>query len=264
MKNIYTFDVDGVITDLTTKVINPELVGRLEGLIKGGSIIIFNSGRAVSWVEENVIAKLNFPRDLMSDVFLVGEFGAVSVSYENGGERKETQDSEVSIREDLKEEVIRLLQKKYSESNFLDEAKKAMITLEKKDGYSLNDYLNLIPLIKADFEEILANKGLTSFFEVTSDPIAVNIRAEKLDKTYSTKVTLEWARKKNFEIGDFLVFGDQPSDLEMASEIAKQGYSVKMIYVGENPIDGGKDFPIVETQEKYTRGTLAFLEESQL
>jgi hydroxymethylpyrimidine pyrophosphatase-like HAD family hydrolase len=264
MKNIYIFDIDGVITDLTTKEIDLNLVKKLEELIKGGSIVVFNSGRAVSWIEEKVIAELNISKDLLSSVFLVGEFGAVSVSYIDGGERQENQDPEVSIRGDLKEEVIRLVEGKYRDSNFFDTAKKGMITVEKMDGYSLKDYLNLIPSIKADFEEILARKGLTNLFEVTNDPIAVNIRAEKLDKIYSTKVALNWMKEKNYEIGNFLVFGDQPADLEMANEIAIQGYPVKMIYVGENPIEGGKDYLIIKTKEKYTRGTLAFLEETQL
>lgn len=264
MKNIFVFDIDGVITDLTTKEINPNLIKKLEVIIKGGSVVIFNSGRAVSWIEKKVLAKLVISKEFLTGIFLVGEFGAVSVSFGKMEERFETQDPEVSIRKDLKEEVIRLIEDKYSDSNFFDKAKKGIITIEKKDNYPLGEYLILISSIEADFERILQEKDLTSLFEVTADPIAVNIRANKLNKTFSTKIALKWLKDQDLEIGSFLVFGDQPADLEMADEIAQQGYPVEMIYVGDSPVNDRIGYPVIKTKSRYTQGTLAFLEESQL
>jgi hypothetical protein len=72
---------------------------------------------------------------------------------------------------------------------------------------------------------------------------------------------IEWCKLRHLQLKDYeyLCFGDSQSDLEMADYLYSKNLKTEFIYVGSNN-EMEKKYPIHLTKEKYTAGTLEYLQ----
>lgn len=259
-KTIYFFDIDGVIVSFETKEADLRVVAKLEDILKSGSTVVFNTGRAMPQIERKLIARLNISPEMLNQILIIGEFGAVTQSYDSVGKPIKFVDSRYLVPNDLKLAVAQIIKDKYSDSTFWDSEKEGIISAEMKDGYNLREYQKIVPLITSDLAELVAKRGLTEL-NVIPTLFAIDIRSKLLNKIYSTHKALELLKEKTSDLGNFCVLGDQPFDFDMAEEIFKEGYKVEMVYVGELPITKSYTFSIINTKAKYIQGALEFLGE---
>ena len=86
---------------------------------------------------------INPLRERVSDVSIlqnlaaVGEKGGTWITFDEAGDMHEGKARELSVPEELKERVRKLIAEKYSDSMFFDETKETMLSTEMIDGHDL-------------------------------------------------------------------------------------------------------------------------------
>ncbi len=262
----WLFDVDGVITDLKQKkVTEPQILEKLVERLEKGEPIALVTGRSIKWLEEELVSKIRelISSELLINFFISGEFGGVSVSFENGKEIKNV-DEELSVPADVVREAENIT-REFSESMFFDSTKETIATIEIKDGYQDMDKFKRDQKVIADkFRQLIKIAKIENKFEVTEDTIGANIKNKKANKENSALQVLEWLRSKNLNPSEFICFGDSPSDLEMGQKISKEGKKVRFVFVGDPSLVKNKDlsFTVKLTNSLYEKGTLEYLQSS--
>ncbi len=71
------FDVDGVLTNPTTKQVQPALITALSQLLQSGYLITFNTGRSISWLEQPLLQPLiqSIDQQKAQNLLAIGEKG---------------------------------------------------------------------------------------------------------------------------------------------------------------------------------------------
>lgn len=259
------FDVDGVITNPQTKrITEPEILDEIIKRLEKEEPIALNTGRSVQWVKERVLnplIKKIKDKIILQNLLTVGEKGGTWAEFDDQGNLAKNIDNNISVPNDLKNEIRNLIHAKYSDSMFYDESKLTMITSEMKDGYPLNDYRKKQIALSVEIKTLLANKGLTNKFKVDPTTIATDIENKFVGKHFAIKRIIDWVKKKGINPQKYITFGDSfESDIPMAKELHSQGLRVEFAYVGEEDIDTSKyTFPIKISQDKYGKGTLEIL-----
>ncbi len=264
-KYVYIFDIDGVITNpQTKKVKESKILKAIAGKLKNGNPVIFNTGRSLKWVSERVLG--NFLKEVKNkedfkNFLVIGEFGAVWLTIDLGGNVIYGKDEFLVISEQLSSDVKKLIEERFSESMMFDDTKETMISTEMRDNYSLEKYRAQQKKLEKMFRKLLEKYKLEHNLQIHLDTIAVNIMSDKQGKDFAIERILEWLRDRKVAIGKFIAVGDNRPDLQMGKKLAAKGLKVKFVFVGDDSIDvSGYNFPIILTKNKYDRGTLEFLE----
>ncbi|MBF8249927.1 MAG: hypothetical protein HW400_528 [Candidatus Levybacteria bacterium] len=269
VKSAWIFDVDGVITNpREKKVTEPEILDEIIKRLEKSELVALNTGRSISWVKDRVLNQLIEKikdKKILNNLLVVGEKGGTWIDFDENGNLTENKDNDISVPDNLKNEIRNLISNKYSESMFYDESKLTMISTEMKDGYSLEDYREKQKVIYTEFKKMLNNESLSDKFKIDPTTIATDIENIFVGKHFAIKRILKWVKSKGVEPQKYIALGDSfGSDIPMAEELNLQGLPVEFIYVGKENIDVSKHpFPIKITQNKFEKGTLEFLKSHQ-
>lgn len=263
VNSAWIFDVDGVITDPEIKQANPLLITEIVKKINAQEPVALVTGRALKWVLERVVSKIESQIDnpmLLNNLFVSGEFGGGHIVYENGV-RKEAINSDFSVPKEIIEETKQLTEHEFSDSMFIDPDKKTMLSIEMNDGLTVAAFNprqeELLPKLK----EILEMHPKKTEFEIHEDRIATNIKNKKANKSYATQQVISWLSKRGIKPKQFFAFGDASSDAEIPQEISRNNLPVSFVFVGEKwQLENiSIPFPTIFTQNKFDNGTLEFL-----
>lgn len=260
---LYVFDIDGVLTNPTTKKIdNPELFVQLNQLAHNFPILL-NTGRSAQWVIDKIIPHLNIEQ-LKHGFFATCEMGAVSLLITNDGQPQIVINPEVSsqkIPTQLFDTITDMVAQNYNSSMFVDTTKQVIMTVEMHDNYSLDKYELDKEELKNSIEIILKHYHPNIHIRPSSSTIAIDIKPMQLTKGYGAKVIHEWLSKLklDFTNTEVICFGDSLSDIEMCDYYATKKISTKFVYVGTENIDLNKPYPIIKTDQSHTAGTFEYL-----
>ena len=259
------FDVDGVITDPQEKrVTEPEILDQIINRLEKGEPVTLNTGRSIQWVKDRVLNPLIEKvkdRNILQNLFAVGEKGGTWAEFDGQGNLIENKDDNISVPDDLKNEIRNLINNKYSDSMFYDESKLTMVSTEMKDGHSLEDYKEKQKMLSSELQEILNDNSIDEKFKVDPTTIATDVENKFVGKHFAVRRIIEWVKKRGISPQRYIAFGDSfKSDVPMAEEFHSQGLPVEFVYVGQEDIDTSKyPFAIKQTQAKFGNGTLEFL-----
>lgn len=263
----WIFDVDGTITNLEKKeVTDPEIFEELIKRLKAGKPIALITGRALKWVIEKVVSPLESKvkktadLSLLDNFYVSAEFGGFSLQYKDG-QRKQSTNPQISVSKKIINGACEIVGKSFADIAFVDLDKKTHFTAEMNNGLTVNDFKprqkDLTPLLK----RILEKYDKDGKYELHIDRIATNIRSKKANKSFAISQVIEWLSSKRINPQKYIIFGDATSDLEMAEEVKRRGVPFEFVFVGEENIDPSSfSFTIHQTQDKFEKGTLEFLE----
>lgn len=265
VQSAWIFDVDGVITNpQEKKITEPKILKEIVKRLEKEELVAINTGRTITWVKDkvlNLLIEIIKDKKLLQNLLIVGEKGGTWAEFDRQNNLIENKDKNISVPDNLKNEVRNLINDKYSDCMFYDEPKLTMISVEMKDGYVLEDYQRKQPALLTEFITLLKDENLENKFKIDPTTLSVDIENIFVGKHFAVKRILEWINKKGFKPQKYITFGDSfSSDLPMAQEINSQGLPVEFVYVGEEKIDTSKyPFPIIISQNKFEKGTLEFL-----
>ncbi|MDP2632446.1 MAG: HAD-IIB family hydrolase [Candidatus Curtissbacteria bacterium] len=260
----WLFDVDGVLTNSEKKKITePAILEELISLLKKNEPVALVTGRSGSFMSRQVIEPLASKiKDvhILQNFIAVGEKGAVITTFENG-DLKTFTTKDFAIPRDLEEEVNKLVEEKYSNWMFIDETKETMISVEMKDGLSIQNFTPYQHQLDSNLEELLNAPEFENKFKIVSSRISTDIQDIIVGKDYATEKVLQWLQKRKIVPKKFICFGDSGQDIDMARYIYEQGLPVEFVFVGEEHLLDKEDypFPVVLTHQPCEKGTLEYL-----
>ncbi|MBP6882646.1 MAG: hypothetical protein KBC15_03790 [Candidatus Levybacteria bacterium] len=275
---MFLFDVDGPIVDpKTEKVTQIAILKRIAAELHSQRPIALITGRATSWLIDNVVSKIENlvldPNDLKY-LFISAEFGGSSINYDDGSRHIHT-DPTISIPPALLSFCEELVSGKYSKTMTF-EKKETQFTAKLQKGIDLAAF----NLDRIKFAEEVQNhldlSSLSEHYEIHNDRIAVNIRDKRENKVFATEQVLNWVIQKRIEPESFVIFGDSRGDFEIADAaidnelVQEHDYSVKFVYLGEKEdvqdlIEADPGYEIdVRTNDDLALGTLEVLNELPL
>jgi hydroxymethylpyrimidine pyrophosphatase-like HAD family hydrolase len=215
-------------------------------------------------VEETFITHL-FPLiegEAKKRIYLVGEFGATWKEYPRGiGE--EIVDKKYSLSEGMVDQLSHLTTK-FTESMFWDKAKRVIFTVEVMDNYPLDQFTKDRDNFEKEAKVIVEEVGSDKQILVVPSVIAVDVKDARLNKITGTQVVIKWIEGKGISVDQFIAIGDQPFDADMAKVAFDYGHKAKLVYLGERPLESNLNFPVEITKNKYAKGLLEYLRESNL
>ncbi len=266
----WLFDVDGVITNPEQKrITEPKILDEIIKRLQIGEPVALVTGRSIDFMKDRVIDPLKdkiADPNLLRNFLAMGEKGGVWITYENG-EPQEHIDHDISVPQDLQDEVRKLIENEFSDLMFYDETKKTMISTEMKDGTNLEDYHMRQQVLDQKLEELVASHGLSDQLGVDPTTIATDIQNKHVGKDFAAKRVLAWLKEKDIKPQNFVTMGDSRSDLPMAQEVHDQGLPVTFVFVGKDTDQEymrglNLPFPVTFTQNKYENGAAEYLSAS--
>ena len=265
-KAAWIFDVDGVLTHPSEKrVTELALFDEIEKRLKSDQPVILNTGRSVEFVDKEIFEPLLAHMDdrtWLKDFLMVCEKGAMWVTFDEEGRRKDHIDASVSVPSDIQEVIRSLVENTYSESTFFDETKKTMISVEMKDGYSVDAFKKIQKNLDADMQAILDVHPRKDDFHVDTTRIASDMQANRAGKHLGATRILDWMEDRGFDPESFVCFGDGLSDIAMADEFYSEGKKTVFVFVGEHTILDGieRAYEVVITEGHCEAGALEYLQ----
>lgn len=259
VQTAFLFDVDGVITDpKEKKITEPKILNLIIDLLNSGDFVAFNSGRDTNWVKQNVLdplAQQIKEKQLLKDILAIGEKGTSIMKFDESWH--EEIDRNYALPNELKEKLREFV--KTTKSMFYDENKHNMVTLEMKDGYDIDKFVNERDSVLSKVKEIISK-----YRDIVAEPTSIDIDIQHKDsgKHLGAKHILNFFSANGINPSHFITIGDSFSDLEMADELHAQGKSVEFWYVNPaKPLDISKPYPIKVSENEFTAGTVELLEE---
>lgn len=285
-RELYLFDIDGVLNDVGNEKVQPEILSQLCQLIRNDQIVAFNTGRPLNWVVDNLINPLrDIDPSLLDKVVIAAEKGAVVASFAGGELIPHIQknylvpDSVKTLLQEYIDQEAYLncfpseLRDRYRGGLAYDEDKIAMATIyipeSFKDHQARKELVDILAgdvgrKIKADLAGIAEGCGL----RVDQTTIAFDIEHCATGKDLGAKVIIEHLGLAADQISMAYTFGDSASDLKMAEYLHNNGYLVmhsgvgKQVLADENSPEFAPDFPILEHATFFSNGTADLLRNS--
>ncbi len=261
--NAWIFDVDGVLTDPTTKKPDEKVLKRVANLLRGGQFVALNTGRSFSWTHDSLLSKLSqyiLDENHFENFFIVCEKGNVLANFEKGKWVKKVLDD--SLPKPLLDEIAEITNKEYSESMFIDTSKETMISVEMKDGFDTETYSDRQKSLYPKIESILVKKYREMELIIDPSQISLDIQYEDAGKHLGAERIEDFMMEHGVKPEKVFMFGDSSSDVQMATEL-EGSYQVIFIFVNEKAkLKNTPMCEVVYTKEKFTKGTLEFLDNS--
>ncbi len=261
----WLFDVDGVLSHLVEKKnTERELLERILAMLEKGEPVALNTGRSVDFAIEKVLKELEAmtkDKSIFQNLLLVGEKGAIQVSYDKNGDYHEEIDQSISVPEYLQKEVKELVEKQFSDTIFFDTGKKTMISVEMVEGGDLEEFKKRQAELNKLLDELLIKHDLKKEYKLDPTRISIDIQNKYAGKHLGAKKVLDWLEKNKIKPQQFIAFGDSKSDAEMAEEIFRHGLKVELVFVGGKELLGEQEFafPVKIPKLSYEKGTLEYL-----
>lgn len=268
------FDVDGVITHPQEKRADHDVLEAIAKRLKKGEPVILNTGRSISWLQQEVIARLYYAHSLtdksaMQNLFLIGEKGGAWMGFDEEGMMDPVphKDGSISVPKGIQDRIRQLVKDEFSDTMFYDESKVTMVSVEE----SLRSPNETDEEHQAKFEEaqrrlvqrlndIVSEEHLEDF-KVDPTTIATDLESKQVGKDFGIQRALAWLKQRGLKVNNFVTFGDSKSDFAMANQLHNEGYNVKHIHVGKDEdIPAETAYEIIRTIGKYNRGAAEYLQ----
>ncbi|MGH7202991.1 MAG: hypothetical protein ACREHC_00935 [Candidatus Levyibacteriota bacterium] len=232
------FDVDGVITDPTTKeVIHPEILDKIAERLKAGIPVALNTGRSIEWLKAPVLAPLldRFKDDKsgLTNFALIGEFGGTWATFDESGNIHEGQVESLAVPQALHEKSRTLVEQEYSKSMEYDKTKRTMLSIEMHKGYDLDAFHEAQTKLVDDLNTLVTEAKLSSTYIVHRDTIATNVMSPNVGKDLGAARFLQFLRDLGVRPARYRTFGDSMSDIAMTHELVRHGYPAEFVFVGK-------------------------------
>ncbi len=259
--DIWIFDIDGVITDPTTKkIIHPQIIERIEQKLNQKIPVCFNTGRSSDWVQKTIVTQFKSDTPL-EFLFCACEMGNVILQYNQDNTPRESVHNADLIPSQLYATIKEIVASSYLDSMFVDDTKKSILTIEMKDGFDQDHYEELQSRLSGEIRIILKNYHPGIHVRPSSSNIAIDIKPITSNKELGAEQILTWLKTKNLSLDQFqfITFGDSVSDLQMAELFVSQKLSTIFVYVGEDKINQKAKYQTIITKAHYTTGTMEYL-----
>ncbi len=268
--SLLIFDVDGVITNPLTGVVEPAVLGVIATTITGGESVALNTGRGIGLIMTRIVAPLRQQMtqpSALHHLCILHEKGALRTNFDRAGvPQPAVIATDIMIPPtELRTDILALLAEEFGQTMFAGDEKMAIISPEMIVGVDFAQFQAEQRRLVPQLQRLLRQHGVSEHFRIDPTRIATDVEDRRLGKALGARRVLEWLTETNMPIEQFITFGDSLSDIDMAAEIHRQGYSVQMIYVGDptDIVDKHYPFPLILTQERYSRGTIEFLQSWQ-
>jgi HAD superfamily hydrolase (TIGR01484 family) len=262
--NAYIFDVDGVITNPSLKLVeHKEILQKIANLLSSNNLIALNTGRSLSWVNERIILPLLqyiSAKTNLKNLFAVGEKGGTWFNFDDNGAIQFHKDESISVPFDLQEKTKELISNSFSDTMFYDDTKETMISTEMRDGFSIDEYKKNQKELIAKMAAILGEMQLAQTLKIDPTTIATDIENRMVGKDYAMERIIDWINHSGLKPEKFITFGDSKSDIPMAEKLYEHKLPVSFVYVGDDNLNtNSMRFPTITTKEKFDKGTLEYL-----
>lgn len=263
--DVYVFDVDGVLTDPNEKLFDREVMENIAQRLSQGKPVILNTGRSVSWVQSNIVARLHFAHNVVDkkawqNLFIIGEKGGTWLGFNEDGMMPPMPSRDESIA--MPEEILKLVKevsKEYKNTMMYDTTKWTMASIEQLNGFTEREHEELfVPAQKELAErlvEFIGEIGLSDEFRVDSTQIAIDVENKLVGKDFAMQRAIAWLRQRKIFPKKYITFGDSASDFAMARQLHENGMNVEHVHVGNSAVPEGLGFNVIETQSKFNKGT---------
>jgi hypothetical protein len=227
--------------------------------------VALNSSRSLVWLAKAIVAPLI---DILWDVralerlCIVSENGAVLSTIQRTGEMASSIEQGIlPIPAGLRASVTRLVASGYADTMFPGEQKEYVLSPQMLVGADLHAFKAAQARLVGELQGVLAHEGLAQRCVVNPTEMATDIEDRQLGKALGARRILAWLEERGEYPQRSVAFGDSPSDLPMASELAARGLQVEFVYVGEpDRLDArGATFPITFASLRNDRGVFAYL-----
>ncbi len=262
LPEIWIFDIDGVITDPSTKTItSPRILRLIEQKLADKIPVFFNTGRSSEWVQKEIIPHFD-PKISLEQLFTVCEMGNLTLEFNQDNSPQEIVVNRNLIPPQLESTIRDIVQSSYGDSMFVDETKKTILTIEMKDNYAQALYEELQSKLSGEIRIILKNYHPGIHVRPSSSNIAIDVKPIDSNKALGITQVLSWLKAKKITLSEYLfvAFGDSTSDLQMSEFLESEGLHTKFVYVGGDDLNVNPPYPLVKTKLHFTQGTLEYLE----
>jgi hydroxymethylpyrimidine pyrophosphatase-like HAD family hydrolase len=270
MKSIQTmlvFDIDGVLTNPRTMVLNETSLNRIAQELHQGIPVALNTGRSTEWVFERLIPSLTekISSSDMAHLLLVAEKGGVRVVF-GSAEPEVVIDESIALPQAFMQAAPALLDDAADEATrlkeymFWDAGKRTMASFEKHQEVAIEEFDRVRGKLYTGIEQLLEQHNLQEF-HIDESTISTDVEHQRAGKHKGAEQVLEWLAKRGEQVEEFYSFGDSPSDETMAVAFASKAKST-FIYVGMKPLgnnDNAKHTRLV-MNGRFDADTASYLE----
>lgn len=257
-------DVDGPVANPVTRQLDaPGLAQLLVQLADHGIPVIFNTGRAHTFVHTHVLrpmleAGLRCPWN----VYAILEKGAVWARADYRGLTTPTVDEALTTPDSLGEQIRLLVERDYSGTMFFDTGKQAMISVEQRTDVPSAEYLSAQAHLLGALDDLLTEFGmparrLDTAEELGASPnpghsgykprididptiISVDLQIAGTGKALGASRALRLLAADNVPVPrTWVTFGDSVTDYAMADWIHAQ--HMEVTHVDVRPTDASPD-----------------------
>lgn len=261
IKQVFIFDIDGVLTNIEThKIEEKQLLDFILRILKKNEPMAFNTGRSLYWVKNEIITTIEAEIDnkkLLSNLFVVAEKGGARIEFDDDGNEVVFIDKLINIPNSIKNALRKMVRDSFPNEVFYDETKQTMATIQKNDNLSLEEFEKIHSKLNEEIGRILQIHDKVNMYKLVPTTLDTDIESRSVGKDFAVSKVLEWLRKKGISAEKFITFGDSPTDIEMFKYLIKNGHKAKFIYVGSKEIESGER--IIKTTKHYDEGTLEYL-----
>lgn len=250
-------DVDGPVASPVTRTIAIGSIARdLVDLVAAGVPIAFITGRSHEFIAEVVIPALQDAglREALlrpeARMFGVFEKGGAWSTIDAGGIGEPTIDQTVAFSADAVDAIREVVERRFADTMFFDETKRAMISVEQRTDVGSEVYRPAQQEFQDEAFRILTAQGVglryaeqavpdsdgAVPFRIDPTVISTDIESIRLDKDHAAQRALEHFRAQGPVPRKWISVGDSRSDYLMADQLHSEGYDAAHLDV--RPGDG--------------------------
>ncbi|MDQ0643939.1 hypothetical protein [Microbacterium murale] len=262
-------DVDGPVASPVTRTIAIGSIARdLVDLVAEGVPIAFITGRSHEFIADVVIPALQDAglREALlrpeARMFGVFEKGGAWSTIDADGMGEPTIDQTVAFGADAVYAIRDLVERRFADTMFFDETKRAMISVEQRTDVGSEEYRRAQRDFQDEAFRILIAQGVGLRYEEQVVPdadgavpfridptvISTDVESIRLDKDHAAQRALEHFRARGPMPRKWLSVGDSRSDYLMADQLHAEGFDTAHLDV--RPGDGILERPYAVLTEE--------------
>jgi hypothetical protein len=257
-------DVDGPVASPVTRSISaPGLLDSLLELLAAGIPVVFNTGRSDAFLREQVVGPvLAAGLPAAARLHAVCEKGAVTFSVTAAGVGPVAVDEDVAVPAPAVQRLEALARERYADVLFVDDGKRAMVSLEQRLDVDSATYLARQPEFETAALAVFADLDLGVTWKGVAHPdsagavdwridptiISTDVESVLLGKDRGAETALRLLAADGPLPAAWRTVGDSRTDYAMADWLHAQGRDV--VHVDVRPADGvpATPYPVLAPQ----------------
>ncbi|MFI5265542.1 MAG: HAD family hydrolase, partial [Candidatus Levyibacteriota bacterium] len=139
--------------------------------------------------------------------------------------------------------------------------KTTMISVEMKDGFDNDVYSKQQKILHEKIEQLLSLPEYKNLkLRIDPSQISLDIQPQGAGKHLGAVRIEKWLQENNYKPEKVIMFGDSPSDIEMAEELEDR-FLCEFVFVNDSAKLDTKNLTckVVFTKASFTQGTLEYL-----